>query len=197
MKKLRQLKDKISNNKPLKITYGLIKGVFTIVVVLLLAIVIAQKFNLSIAGIKMYNVLTGSMEPVYHVGDIIIDRSVPESELKVGDDVTYLGTSSSFEGMVITHRIVRITEEEGVKTFVTKGTANDIEDTPITYNQIYGKVIYKTYVLSAINKVLNNIYAYFAIFTIVGIAVSLQIVSIVFDSDNEDEDDESTNKKKD
>ena len=63
-------------------------------------------------------------------------------EVKIGDVVTYISRDESYYGILITHRVVSIEEENGKRLFVTKGDHNPtIDRSPIVGDQIYGKVI--------------------------------------------------------
>lgn len=83
-------------------------------------------------GYTPYTVITGSMEPNYHVGSMIYVKPVSFEELEVGDAVTF-----SMGSYVVTHRITEIDTEN--KTVVTKGDANKSIDGAIEYEYIVGK----------------------------------------------------------
>lgn len=80
-------------------------------------------------GITQVIVLSGSMEPAISAGDMLILKEQPAYRL--GDIVTYRKGQS-----LITHRIIR---SNGLKV-TTKGDANNIEDEPISVDQIEGRV---------------------------------------------------------
>jgi len=63
-----------------------------------------QRFsnNSSICGYRMFTVATGSMVPVYEVGDVIVVKETTLKDLKVGDDVTYYGIKNDFKDSPIT-----------------------------------------------------------------------------------------------
>lgn len=78
--------------------------------------------------------MSGSAEDHIEVGDLIFAKEPDIAALKEGDVVSYME-----EGTVITHRIVEIyTETDGTLRYVTKGDANNIEDSPITADAIIG-----------------------------------------------------------
>ena len=84
-------------------------------------------------GYKPLVVLTGSMEPTYKVGSVVYYKKVPETELKVGDVISFKYERVDY----ITHRIHAI--ENG--HYTTKGDANNTPDSKqITYQDIHGKV---------------------------------------------------------
>lgn len=93
----------------------------------------------SVLGITPLVVLSGSMsgDAPDHIeaGDLIfVDKAVP-SELKVGNVITFMQGST-----VVTHRIIEIsTGEDGKLQFLTKGDANNTEDTePVLEDDLVG-----------------------------------------------------------
>jgi signal peptidase len=78
-------------------------------------------------------VLSGSMEPAIHPGDLVLIRAQKAEQYKVGDIATYL------EGqMAYTHRIIGL--EEGL--FILKGDNNNTaDDEPVRPEQFEGKVL--------------------------------------------------------
>ena len=74
-KKIKKIKQKVENNKPLMITYKIFKWIFGLFLCLILFVILVQKFsnnNLSIGGVRIFSVATGSMKPEYQIGDIIV-----------------------------------------------------------------------------------------------------------------------------
>ena len=73
-------------------------------------------------GMRPLVVLSGSMEPVLHVGDVTVVQRIAPPAARVGDVVTYKAPG----GRVTTHRLraVRRTEQGGY-AFTTKGDANN------------------------------------------------------------------------
>lgn len=150
----------MKNNKIFKIIKGIIKTFAVIVLIGFIVVVCLQRFSdnkISIFSYRMFTVVTGSMEPKYVVGDVLISKEVDASTIKVGDVVTYLGDKADFAGKVITHQVVSIKQEEdGKYVFKTKGLANIVEDPSVSEDQIYGKVIYKSLVLSTIYRIVST-----------------------------------------
>ena len=195
MKKLKKLKEKIENNKSLNILISIIKFIVYAFLVLLLITILVQKLSQNkktIGGFMIFTVASGSMSGEYEIGDIIVTKTVPEEELKVGDNITYISRANGYdnitEGMVITHKLISIDEERGVKKYTTQGIVNPIPDVPITFDQIYGKVVYKTAILSYIGRIINNKYVYYISFIVIGLIVSIELVSAIFESKREDDD---------
>lgn len=103
-----------------------------------------------IGGYSAFLVLTGSMEDVIPKGSLVITKSVDPSELKVGDDITYMVS----ENTTVTHRIIDIEEEylnTGERAFYTQGTMNTEPDrNPAAAVNVVGKVVYHNKTLGTI-----------------------------------------------
>ncbi len=82
--------------------------------------------------LRPYVVLSGSMEPDYPTGSVILTNTTPD-EIGTQDVITY-----RTGGQLITHRVVRMNEEG----YVTKGDNNPTEDPgTVSPDQVVGKVI--------------------------------------------------------
>ncbi len=80
-------------------------------------------------------VLSGSMEPVFKVNDLIFIEDVDVNALQEKDIICFYD-----EGSFVTHRISRIVIEEGEKRFYTMGDFNGAEDKDyVVASQIQGK----------------------------------------------------------
>lgn len=85
--------------------------------------------NKSLLGYRYYDVLTGSMQPTYNVGDLILVKVTDPSEIQVGDPVTF--NPGSTDDSYLTHRVTQKIENymgTGDICFKTKGDANETED---------------------------------------------------------------------
>ena len=145
--------------KTFKILWDIIVKLVTLLIVLISLIIIVQKVTNnkeSFFGYRIFRVQTGSMIPKYQIGDVILVKKQDVDKIKVGDDVTYLGESSSVKGILITHRVIDIQEVDGKKEFHTQGIANNLEDPVVYGNQINGVVQFKMPILTLLCKLLNN-----------------------------------------
>lgn len=77
----------------------------------------------SFFGWKPFIVLSGSMETEIYPGDIAVVKDVDTSTLKQNDVIAFKSGD-----IVITHRIVKIINEDGQVKFITKGDNNNTED---------------------------------------------------------------------
>lgn len=109
-----------------------------VVFAVLLAMLLA---GARIVGLQVYTVLSGSMEPNYHVGSIIYVKDVDPATLQVGDAISFMISETT----VATHRIIEVIpdkDDPNVIRFRTKGDNNDIADTnPVHCNNVLGKVV--------------------------------------------------------
>lgn len=104
--------------------------------VLVVLVVLSAVFLMGtrLIGFHCFTVITGSMEPVYKVGDLIYVKEVDPNTIQVGDPITFLLNEDL---VVATHRVVRIDAEK--QHFYTKGDANEIEDSdPVHFNNVLG-----------------------------------------------------------
>lgn len=185
-------KEKVNAFEKIATTLKLICVVLLLLIIAVLAIQRFSNNTMAIGGIRIFNVATESMVPKYEVGDVLFVKEVDTDTLKIDDDITYLGEQGSFEDRVVTHRIIDIEEVEGEKIFHTKGIANQAEDPTITADRIYGKVIYKSIIISMLTKLMNNMTAfYIVVFIPVGILIFLQIKARIDGTNDDDKDEDS------
>ena len=92
-------------------------------------------------GQRSLTVLSGSMEPQLHTGDVVVVDQVPPLEVRVGDIVTFRDPDDA--SRLITHRVREIDVDGSEVAFVTKGDANtSVEHWKITTDGTIGRVRY-------------------------------------------------------
>ena len=86
--------------------------------------------------------------------------------------------------------IICLTGDLGTgKTHITKGIANQSEDPKISEEQIIGKIIYKTVILSFITKIVNNLYGfYFLLFVPIVVLTFIEIIKAIEEKKEEKEE---------
>lgn len=172
--------------KIFRIVFKVIYQIIVIICLILAAVIIMQKVtdsNRSIAGYRIFRVITGSMEPEYDVGEVVISKEVPAKDIKVGDDIVYSGRYGEYSGKIIMHSVIAIDKDEnGNYNFHVKGLhSSSVEDPQIKESQIYGVVKYKSKILTVLYKLATNIYTVFVI-----ILVLVLNVFIAFNGNRED-----------
>ena len=97
--------------------------------------------------------MTGSMEPSINVGDMVISKTVSTEDIHVGDVIIYYYSDSSD---TVTHRVIDITNENGITYYRTKGDNNNAPDTNLVpYDKVVGKVVT---ILYGFGKHVSNIF---------------------------------------
>ena len=95
-----------------------------------------------IVGLRVFTVLSGSMEPTYHTGALIYVKKVDPAEIKAGQVITFMLD----ENTVATHRVVGVVPDEddpATLRFRTKGDANDAEDGSLVhYKNVIGTPVF-------------------------------------------------------
>jgi signal peptidase len=91
-------------------------------IVLFIAVIAAPRLT----GVELRRVVSGSMEPSIAKGSLAVAFPVSARDLRAGDVIVFRQPGQP--GNVITHRIVRIYQEDGRPTFETRGDANGASD---------------------------------------------------------------------
>ena len=137
-------------------------------VVVLLNVVMTKSGDVpSIMGYSLFRVMTGSMEPTIPTNSVIVTHAVEPSEIEVGDVISYFSKDPTLRGMVNTHRVVDIYEEGGTVFYQTRGDANNANDLyPPTANEIIGEVVFSSYLLGVVVRLLSNPLVFFPLIVI-------------------------------
>lgn len=163
--------EKISNKiKNKKVTKKIFKYIILISLIILFIINLILSFeeNTHICGIYMFNIISESMEPTLEIDDVVIVKKCSTKDLKVGDIITF-----NHEGRTISHRILKITNEEEIK-ITTKGDNNDVPDKDeVTASEIYGKVLFKIRKIGKIVHYIQNVRGF------INIAIFILIVYVL------------------
>lgn len=139
-------------SKTIKKIWNWISGILVGIAVLLAIALVGVR----LVGLQPYVVLSGSMEPTYHVGSLIYVKAVDYKELEVGDPITYMISQDT----VVTHRIIEIlVDEEDPNTirYFTQGDANAVADgTSVHYKNIIGKPVFSIPYLGYVSNYIQN-----------------------------------------
>ena len=116
------------------------------IVILLYYIDIKKRENSNVWEPPLYGayvIVSESMTPIIKKNDAILIKRVDANEIKIGDVITYKSEDATHYGIMITHRVVSMVNDDmGEISFVTKGDNNNVADkTPVKESNIYGKVI--------------------------------------------------------
>lgn len=169
----------------------IVEWIISILLILLIILTAFQRFSNqgNFFGYRIYTVASGSMIPIYDIGDTLLIKDTGITDLKVGDAVTYIGEADGLDGLIITHQIQKIeVGEDGKLYFHTKGIANNVEDPIVEEDQVLGKVVYKFIILSIFGKITTNMIALLLFITIpVALLIAIEIIKIVYKKEDDDD----------
>ena len=134
---------------------GKLKKVWSIITTAVVAVMVLCALFLMgsrLLGFRVFNIVSGSMEPVYSTGDLIYVKTADPQSIQVGDVITFVLNEDL---VVATHRVVRIDGEK--QHFYTKGDANDAEDgSPVHFNNVIGVPVFSIPGLGYVSNFIQN-----------------------------------------
>lgn len=117
-------------------------NIITSIIVALAVLLAIALVGVRLFGFQVFTVLSGSMEPTYHVGSLIYVKDVDYTDLEAGDVITFMLD----EDTIATHRIVEVVPDDtdsSVLRFRTKGDANEAEDGSLVhYKNVIGTPVF-------------------------------------------------------
>lgn len=120
---------------------------------------ILNKDYANIFGYTFFEIATGSMSGTLEIGDVVIVKLT--NDVEVGDIIVY-----KEEDYFITHRLI----EKNQDTLIAKGDANNSEDSPISINDVIGKVEFT----------IENVGIWKKVFTSPSVLIALFITIVLF-----------------
>lgn len=147
--------EKISNKiRNKRIKHKIFKYIILNILIILFIINLILSFeeDTHILGFYVFNIVSESMVPTFEKNDLVVVRKCASEDLQKGDIITF-----NHDGRTISHRIIRITNDNGV-LFTTKGDNNEVADVdPVKCDQIYGKFVFKIKKIGNIVSYIQNI----------------------------------------
>ena len=178
--------------KAIKIIWNTITSILVAAAVILAILMVGAR----LVGLQVFTVLSGSMEPTYHVGSLIYVKDVDPFELEAGDVITFMLD----EDTVATHRIVEVVpdeEDSSVIRFRTKGDANDaVDGSLVHYKNVLGSPIFTIPKLGYVANYIQNPPGTYVAISAGAILLLLVFLPDLFEKDEEDEVDKSETPKK-
>ena len=165
----------------MKKAWNIVSSILVGIVVLLAVFLMGSR----LVGYQVFNVISGSMEPEYSVGDLIYVKKVNTKDIKVGMPITFVLNEDL---VVATHRVVEIDAEN--QHFYTKGDANNTQDGGfVTPGEIIGVPVFHVPLLG---YVFDYVQHPPGIYIIVGSVLLLVILSFLQPSDDEPKENDET-----
>ena len=160
---------------------------FTTLLVVVVVLLVILLVGVRVIGLQPYVVLSGSMEPAYHVGSLIYVKDVDYTQLQAGDVITFMLN----EKTVATHRIVEVIPDEtepGVVRYRTKGDANEVEDgSLIHYRNVIGSPVFTIPYLGYVANYVQNPPGMYIAISAGAILILLMFLPDLFGKDGEEE----------
>ena len=145
-------------------------AVSTVLVILVVAFAVFLMGS-RLVGLQVFNVISGSMEPTYSVGDLLYVKTVDPDSVKVGDPITFVLNEDL---VVATHRVVGIDKEN--RQFTTKGDANETEDAaPVHFNNLIGVPVFAVPLLGYVSAYIQSPPGMY-----VAIGLAVVLIGVVF-----------------
>ena len=195
--------------------WNLITSLLVVIVVALAIMLVGVR----LVGLTPYAVLSGSMEPTYHVGALIYDKKIAPEEITVGMPITFvvnedllLATHRVVDIQVVAEREEPVLDENGAEMldengavitqivpldepvyyFQTKGDANDaVDGSPVHHKNVVGTPVFSIPYLGYLSSWLQTRQG-----TIMGISIALVLLILTFIPDILGLVDEPSPKKK-
>ena len=170
-------------SQTIKKIWDWVSGVLIGLVVLLAVALVGVR----VIGLQPFVVLSGSMEPTYHVGSLVYVKDVDYKTLQVGDPITYMVSQDT----VVTHRIIEVLvdpEDPDTLRYFTQGDANNTPDgTSVHYRNIIGKPVFTVPYLGYVSHYIQHPPG-----TYVAIAAGALLILLVFLPDLFEDDKKKT-----
>ena len=151
----------------LKKVWNVVSTFFVVLIVFCAVFLVGSR----VLGYQVFNVISGSMEPTYSVGDLIYVKEVDVNEIEVGTPITFVLNEDL---VVATHRVIEVDAEN--QRFYTKGDANDAADaSPVHFNNVIGVPKFSIPKLGYVSDFVQNPPG-----TIITVGVCAALIVIVF-----------------
>lgn len=146
----------------------LIYCIILLISVYIIVTLFAPKKSMRYFGYKTHVVVSSSMEPDMMVNDVIVIKQVEETELTIGDAITFeVYLPELGEKVYVTHYIGDIEKKDGTTVYHTQGANKDVGDydqwtnevgdpIDITYDAISGEVIWIIPFLGYLVRMIQN-----------------------------------------
>lgn len=166
-------------------------NIITSIIVALAVLLAVALVGVRLIGFQVFTVLSGSMEPTYHVGSLIYVKKADYTELQSGDVITFMLD----EDTIATHRIVEVVPDEtdsSVLRFRTKGDANEaVDGSLVHYKNVVGTPVFSIPKLGYLANYIQNPPGMY-----VAISAGAVLLLLVFLPDLFSKDEEKETKKK-
>lgn len=148
-----------------------IMNIAATVLVALVVILAVLLVGVRLFGYTPYAVLSPSMVPTYHPGDLVYVHKADPEKINAGDVLTFVANEQL---TVVTHRVDAVDREN--RCFYTKGDANATRDAaPVIYENTLGTVSFSIPILGYVSMFLKK-----PVGKYIGIAIGIALLLLLF-----------------
>lgn len=134
---------------------------------------------------SLFRVVTGSMEPTIPVNALLMAKETDIKDVREGDIVCFRSTNPGSEGLIVTHRVVRVLPDSNYR-LITKGdnpeTNPTVDINPVTEQNLIGRVTWHTGDDSTMAKIINFLTEEFGFMACIVLPVMLIAVWVFRDA---------------
>lgn len=145
------------------------KKIIANVILVILIFLLLGKYVPVLFGYHVYAIESGSMEPEYQIGSMIIVEECEFIDVEVNDVITFKQSGSH---LTKTHRVIAI--DNHLAQFTTKGDNNQEEDArKVSEKALVGKVVYSIGILGYVYLFIDTIPGMLCVILLAGVSVYL------------------------
>ncbi len=136
-------------------------------------------------GYRSLTVMSGSMEPAIHTGDVVVVKEVTPQDVRIGDVVTFRDPSDA--SRLITHRVHSMSIAGAEVRFVTKGDSNTgVENWKVATDGRVGLVSYRLWHLGYVLFYLRSGFGRFVLVVIPALLLGVYEIWRIWRPDREE-----------
>ena len=149
-----------------------------IFIISILAVIVIPSLQ---GNLHFLTVLSGSMEPHIHVGDVVVSSETDPKTIQTGDIITFRYDTEYDPDKCITHRVAEVIEGEYGLQFRTKGDANEENDIrPVKGSEVIGKVVLVLPYAGHLAKFARSIWGFFLFIALPALLIIANEIRILY-----------------
>ena len=100
-----------------------------VAVIAVFSVVTINRNDRNFLGFRFFICLSDSMKATdFAAGDLVISKETELSDIREGDIISFVSTDPESNGQIITHKVKKVEEDNGLYFFTTYGTTTGTED---------------------------------------------------------------------
>lgn len=152
------------------------QNALVVIIIVIGILVVLTAFPIA-SNWRLMTVLSGSMEPTISTGSIVIVKNT--EEYRPGDIISF--NTDKFSDVSTTHRIEDMRVESGVPIYITKGDANDAQDTEeVLGRDIIGRVVFRVPILGYVTNFVKKPFGFLLVILIPAVYIVFEELRKVY-----------------